>query len=153
MKVFVQSELPCSPARAWDEVQTSDVLREIAWPLIQLRAGGPDGIPDRWEEGSTVMLRPYLFGLIPVGVRALTWERIDERTGEMQTREDDPLIHRWDHLIRVESGPDGRTVYTDEVEVEAGWLTLPVWLFAQWFYRHRQRRWQAVARRLAACQA
>ena len=35
-----------------------------------------------------------------------------------------------------------------EIVIEAGPLTLLVWLFANWFYRHRQRRWRRVARRL-----
>jgi hypothetical protein len=38
----------------------------------------------------------------------------------------------------------------DTVEVRAGVLTPFIWLFAQLFYRHRQRRWRAlVARRFA----
>src|SRR5262245_23568026 len=28
--------------------------------------------------------------------------------------------------------------------------TVPIWLFARWFYHHRQRRWRRVARRLAS---
>jgi hypothetical protein len=40
-------------------------------------------------------------------------------------------------------------IESDEIEIEAGWLTFFVWLFAQWFYRHRQRKWRNVARRLS----
>jgi len=36
--------------------------------------------------------------------------------------------------------------YTDEIEIQAGWLTPGIWLFAQLFYRHRQRRWKALLR-------
>jgi len=32
------------------------------------------------------------------------------------------------------------TRYTDDVEIHAGPLTVPAWLFAQLFYFHRQRR-------------
>jgi hypothetical protein len=34
----------------------------------------------------------------------------------------------------------GMTRYTDEVEIHAGLLTVPAWLFALAFYGHRQRR-------------
>ena len=43
--------------------------------------------------------------------------------------------------------PDGRTRYTDSVEVRAGLLTPLVWAFATAFYRHRQRRWRRLVRR------
>ena len=54
---------------------------------------------------------------------------------------------RWDHRVREPPLGEGRCRYFDEVEIEAGPLTAVVWLFARWFYRHRQRRWQAVALR------
>jgi hypothetical protein len=149
MRVFVQSTLPCDADRAWSEVQTSRVLREICRPLIALRpARGEAALPERWQTEATVRVRPLLFGLVPLGTRVLHWESIDHDRREMQTREHDPLIRRWDHRIHVEPLADGACRYTDDVEVNAGVLTLPVWLFAQWFYRHRQRRWARVARRI-----
>lgn len=38
----------------------------------------------------------------------------------------------------------GKVSYTDEIEIQAGWLTPVIWLFAHVFYRHRQRRWKAL---------
>jgi hypothetical protein len=151
MRVFVQSELPCDADRAWEQVQTLALLREICRPLIRLApARGAAELPARWEAGSTVLLRPFLFGAIPLGTRSLHWERISPQQREMQTREHDPIVRRWDHRIQVESLGPGRCRYTDDVDVEAGVLTLPVWLFAQVFYRRRQRRWRQVARRIQA---
>jgi hypothetical protein len=69
---------------------------------------------------------------------------------EIQSRESEPLVRRWDHLIRIRPTPDGQTLYSDEIIIEAGWVTLVVWLFAHCFYRHRQRKWRRIARRLAA---
>jgi hypothetical protein len=149
MRVLVQSTLPCDARLAWEEVQTLALLREICWPLIRLKSASADAsIPQRWKEHDTVRMKAYLFGFVPFGVRTLYWERIDDQAFEMQTREYDPLIRRWDHRIHLESNGAGQCRYTDDVEVHAGVLTLPVWLFAQWFYRHRQRRWKAVARRI-----
>ena len=50
-------------------------------------------------------------------------------------------------MIEVAPRADGRTDYRDTVEIHAGLGTLPAWLFAQLFYRHRQRRWRALAAR------
>jgi hypothetical protein len=50
------------------------------------------------------------------------------------------LIKTWDHRITIASDDQGGTLYRDEVEVRAGLLTPFIWVFAQIFYRHRQRR-------------
>ena len=41
-----------------------------------------------------------------------------------------------------------RCLYRDRIAIEAGFLTPFVGLYARWFYRTRQRRWRALARRL-----
>jgi hypothetical protein len=64
------------------------------------------------------------------------------------SRERDALVRRWDHLIRIRPLANDCCRYLDEIDIDAGPLTLLVWLFAQVFYRHRQRRWQRVAERL-----
>lgn len=149
MRVFVQTTLPCDADAGWQRVLTTSLLREICRPLVRLAPErGAAELPERWPEAGTVRLRPYLFGFIPIGVRVLGCERVDHERREIQTREYDPLVRRWDHRIQFEPYGDGASRYTDEVEIDAGWLTLPVWLFAQAFYRYRQRRWRRIARRL-----
>jgi len=148
MKVFVESVLECPPEAVWREVQTSRLLHEVMHPLARVEPLD-EPLPERWAAAATVRCRLYIFGFVPLGIRTLVFERVDQEAREIQTRECDPLIRRWDHLIRVKPTGDGRTQYSDEIEIDAGGLTLPVWLFAQWFYRHRQRRWRRVARRLA----
>jgi hypothetical protein len=150
MNVHIESTWDCPPSRVWDEVQTSRLLLEVASPLVRLSPVDAAEFPVRWSAGTTLRCRSRLFGVIPLGVRTLHFERIDHAAREIQTRECDPLIRRWDHLIRVADAGAGCTRYSDSIEIDAGWLTLPVWLFAQWFYRHRHRRWRAVAARLAA---
>jgi hypothetical protein len=150
MKVHVECVLPCPAEKAWDVVQRPALLLEVVRPLLGLAPVDAPRFPERWVEGSTVRCRSYLFGLIPFGVRTIFLERIDPAAGEIQTREHDRSIRRWDHLIRVRPAGEGRTRYSDEVVIEAGWATFLVWLFARWLYRHRQRRWREVARRLVA---
>ena len=64
------------------------------------------------------------------------------------------LMRRWDHRITLQPLSDGRTLYTDDIEVIARhlpWLMTPLSaLFAQVFYRHRQRRWRQLAAQHAA---
>jgi hypothetical protein len=148
VRVCVESVLPCPPELVWDEVQRPGVLVEVARPLVTFAPVDASVFPDRWTEGRTVRCRVYLFGVVPLGLRTIVLERVDGERREIQSRERDRLIRRWDHLVRVRPEPGGRTRYRDEIVIQAGVLTLPVWVFARWFYRHRQRRWRAVARRL-----
>lgn len=148
MRIEVQSRLAAPPDRVWDELQTSALLAEVAYPFVTIRAAGAAPLPERWQAGTTLLVRSYLLGMIPLGLRILYWERIDPRAGVMQTRENDALIRKWDHRLSVQAAPDGQTLYTDRIDLEAGPLTPAVGLLARWFYRHRHRRWQRVARRL-----
>lgn len=55
---------------------------------------------------------------------------------------------RWDHVIRIRAAADGRsTLYQDEIDIDAGLLTVPVWAQASVLYRWRQLRWRRLARR------
>ena len=150
MRVFVESVLSCDADRAWAAVQTSALLLEVASPLVTIRPLPGETLPQRWSESTTLRFRSYLLCLIPMGTRTIFFERIDPEQREIQSREHDPLIRRWDHLVRVKPIGPAQCTYSDEIEIEAGLLTPLVWLFAQVFYRHRQRRWQAVAKRLQA---
>jgi hypothetical protein len=148
MKCYVQTILNCPPEVVWDTVQTSSLLLDVIWPFMTLKPVSDETFPERWTEG-TVRCRVYLFGILFLGVRTLQFERIDQVGREIQTREKDPVVRRWDHRIRVEAMSGGRAHYSDEIEIDAGILTPFVWLFAEGFYRHRQRRWRTIARRLA----
>src|SRR5207244_8082701 len=101
MKVFVESVLECLPEAAWSEVQTSRLLLEVIQPLVSVRPVD-EPFPVRWDAADTVRWRSYVFGFIPLGTRTLVFDRIDHEACEIQTRERDPLIRRWDHLVRVQ---------------------------------------------------
>lgn len=150
MRVYVETVLDCPPEQVWDEVQRSALLLEVTRPLVRIVPIDAPLFPERWKEGTTVRCRSYLFGVVPLGTRTILFERIDPAVREIQSRESDPLIRRWDHLVRIRSVDEGRTHYSDEIIIEAGWATIFVGLFVQWFYRHRQRRWRKVACRLVA---
>jgi len=148
MRAYVESILLCDADLAWNEVQKSTLLAEVVSPIAAISALHGEILPERWSALSTLRCRTHLFGVIPLGTRTLYFERIDAERREIQSREHDALIQRWDHLVRIEPLGPGQCRYSDEIEIEAGPLTLAVWLFACAFYRHRQRRWQTVAKRL-----
>ena len=152
MKLHVQTTLPCSPEAAWQEVKKPSLLMHVASPIVTFKPVSPPTLPAKWPAGQSVKLKTHLFGVIPMGVRTLFFEEISDRHMRLQTREHDPLIRKWDHLIEIGRGEGGETRYADLLDLDAGVLTLPVWLFAQFFYRHRQRRWRRLAKTLNSSQ-
>jgi hypothetical protein len=143
----VSTPLNCSAAKAWNEVSKSSLLLHVIWPLVRvIPVGGP--FPERWSEGLTVQCKLFLFGFIPTGVHTIYIEEIDQKNYQIKSREHDPLITRWDHLISIKPLDDNQSIYRDTIDIDAGSLTLVVWAWANWFYRHRQRRWRALARTL-----
>jgi hypothetical protein len=89
-----------------------------------------------------------VFGVIPMGVHTVHFEKIDQVNYEIRSREHDPLVARWDHLISIKPLGGLQSTYRDTIDIDAGIFTFAVWAWANWFYRHRQRRWRALAKAL-----
>jgi len=147
MTVDVSTILDCSGDKAWNEVQKSSLHRHVTWPMTRIVSTGVP-FPDRWIEKSTIKCRLFLFGIIPTGVHTLFFENIDEKKHRIQSREHGSLVARWDHLVSIEPLDGSRSIYRDTIAIDAGPLTFVVWAWANWFYRHRQRRWRALAMKL-----
>lgn len=144
--------LNCPVERVWEEVQTSRLLTYITAPLLVFEPVTPPALPERWSEGR-YLVRMRLFGLIPFGSQwiVITKELVDTTPGrqryELRDNGHGDLIATWDHWIVIRETEDGRTHYTDRVEIRAGLLTPFIWAYASLFYRWRQHRWrQLVAR-------
>lgn len=146
MKIDLACQLPCSMAQAAAQARRPRLLHHVAHPLVRFRPQQPQQLPDTWQEGCYEM-RMYLFKLIPLGRQSIVIS-FPKYGGGFALRDNGhgSLVRRWDHLITLTPNGAG-TCYRDQVTIEAGWLTGPVWLFAQLFYRHRQRRWRQLAAR------
>lgn len=149
MKTTISTLLDAEPERVWAELQRPGLLEYVAAPLVVFDPVDPASFPEQWGEDE-YRVAVLLFGLIPLGEQTIRTSevRVNDADGEgfYQLRDDGTgrLVPVWDHLISVRETPDGKTVYTDEIEVKAGVLTPVVWLFAALFYRHRQRRWRKL---------
>ena len=93
--------------------------------------------------GSTSAYRFRLFGIIPFGTHTIHIERFD-RDG-IRSREGNEHVPVWNHKIFLKDR-DSETEYTDEVDICAGWKTVFVWLWANAFYAHRQKKWIRLLR-------
>lgn len=149
MELSVSTLLDAPPERVWEAVDRPALLEHVAAPLLEFEPIDPPSFPTSWQPGG-YLTRLTLFGVVPLGTQTIdiSKPRVEDTPGEQfyQLRDDGSgqVASTWDHLISVRETPDGKTVYTDDVEVGAGALTPAVWLFAALFYRYRQYRWRRL---------
>lgn len=152
MRVQLSTPLSAPPEWVAAQLQSTAVFRHITAPLIQFRPAQGKEWPTHWAPGE-LALHMRLLGVLPMGPQTV---RISieppTQVGGWPTLRDNgegALMRRWDHRITLQPLPDGRTLYTDDIEVVARhlpWLMTPLSaLFARVFYRHRQGRWRTLA--------
>ena len=146
MLVDLSTTLPCPYDRVVALVKTPRLLQYVAAPMVSLTPVEPAAFPDTWTTG-TYWVQLRLFGFLPFGKQAIVISMPLTTHGfELRDAGHSALIKVWHHMITVDPTSSG-TLYRDRVEVRAGVLTPFIWAFAQLFYRHRQRRWKALASR------
>lgn len=132
-------ELDASPDEVWRRVQRPATLRFVARGLLGF---GAIALPTDWREGNEVSMRLWLAHVLPAWRHTIRIVRIDPATRRIVTEEGGGLVRRWRHTVTVDAIAGGRTLYRDEIAIDAGVATPAVGLFARAFYAHRQRRWK-----------
>ena len=147
MQIVERSTLLAASADAiWAAVKTPSAFRFVTrrllvMPVIRSRSG-------EWREGETVVGWVFLFGFLPFSRHHLHIARIDDSTRTLSSREFGGLIAMWNHDIEVVPVDSMTCRFVDRIEIEAGFLTPAIAVYARWFYRMRQRRWKALSRGL-----
>ena len=144
MLARISTVFECTDEQLWDKIVKPESLRFVAAPLLQfepLVAGELDG---EWIVGKTYALRLSALGFLPLGHHRIKILTLDTTRNIIESQESGALTRVWNHTIRFRPSGAGQLHYTDEIEIEAGVLTVFVWAFAHLFYRHRQRRWKKL---------
>ncbi len=157
MRVRLSTPLNAPPEWVAAQLQSTAVFRHITAPLVRFKRLGGAPWPTHWSPGD-LPLQMRLLGLLPMGSQTVRISiEPSAQAGAWPTLRDNgegTLMRRWDHRITLQPLPDGRTLYTDDIDMVARhlpWLMTPLsTTFAQVFYRHRQRRWRQLAARHAA---
>ena len=134
------SVFPSDTATIWEHLQHMQTLQYIAFPFAVFK--NVKGYGDfKWEEGESFEVYFRLFGIIPFGIHCIKIIKFDQANFQILSNESNRFVPIWNHRIYLHSIDSEHTEYTDEVEIDAGWKTLFVYLWANLFYRHRQIRW------------
>lgn len=80
------------------------------------------------------------FGFIPFGTHTINVIRFGSDEG-IYTHEGNEHVPTWNHEIILEELSGNKCRYTDKVDIDAGWKTIFIWIWANFFYSHRQRKW------------
>ncbi len=137
MIVRKSSVFPASRDVVFEKLQKPETLQYIAKPYATFEPVGME--EPAWKVGSTSAYSFRLLGLIPFGTHTIHIIRFDpEGVSSLEGNEHVPV---WNHDITMIPLDAHHTKYTDQVEIRAGWKTAFVWLWANAFYAHRQRKW------------
>ena len=136
------SVFPADRDTVFQKLRQLSTLQTVAAPYATFEP--VRGAATVWAVGSTSAYRFRLFGVIPFGTHTIHIVRFDP--DGISSREGNEHVPVWNHDIRLRPLDDGHTEYTDRVEIHAGWKTPFVWLWAEAFYAHRQRKWIRLLR-------
>ena len=126
----------------WQELQKVSSLMQVASPVLKFTTKTGDALPEKWAVGTEYRFRLFFFGVIPLGSHHIKLVKLDKQERKLVSNEHGSLARAWNHQIQFKSIGDDSIQYTDSIEIHAGLLTVPIWLFAHFFYRHRQRKWK-----------
>ena len=138
MIVIKTSIFPASKGEVFKKLQKLKLLQYIAWPYATFTPVG-ERISE-WRAGTSSAYRFKLFGIIPFGTHRINVISFDEDDG-IYTHEGNEFVPTWNHRIVLEELSPDQCLYSDIVEIGAGWKTIFVYLWALSFYAHRQRKW------------
>ena len=137
MIVRKSSVFPASRDVVFEKLQRLETLQTIAKPYASFEPVG--AVDPIWTVGSTSAYRFRLFGVIPFGTHTIRILRFDSLG--VSSHEGNEHVQVWNHDITMIPLDSSHTKYTDRVEIRAGWKTPLIWLWANAFYSHRQRKW------------
>ncbi len=143
MIVQKTSVFPASRDVVFQKLQRPETLQTIAKPYAAFEP--VDNAATIWTVGSKSSWRLRLFGFIPFGTHTIRIVRF--APGRISSQEGNEHVPVWNHDILLVPIDENHTEYTDRVEIQAGWKTVFVWLWAKAFYAHRQRKWIRLLRK------
>ena len=145
LTVKKSSVFPAAKDEIFRRLQKLKTLQYIAHPYATFKSVD-DTEELTWQKDSAFAFHFKLFALIPFGVHTIKVIQFDIEKG-IYTQEGNKHIPVWNHKIILEKIDENTTKYTDIVEIQAGWKTLFVYLWANSFYAHRQRKWKRLLKR------
>ena len=146
MIATIQTYFDIPANKAWNILKKKDNFLYITRGLLGF--AGKKEWPETFFQGQEIHTRLIFFHIVPAWKHVLKIVRLDDNLMELFSNEKGGFISTWNHLIKIEPVSADRCNYKDQIDIQAGWMTLGVWLYAQAFYRYRQYRWKRLIRNM-----
>jgi hypothetical protein len=127
---------PVAPDRLFDLVTDLDTLDAVTKPWVQF-----DHLPSgQVRQGQVIDVAMSVFGLLPMQPYRMRVELFDPGTRRMTTVEDGLGVHKLTHALEVR-GRDDQAQLLDVIEIDAGWKTplVAIWAWLVYRWRHHVR--------------
>lgn len=145
-QLSVSSEIPMNLDSAWANVQSPALLQFVAKGMIRFKAVKGE-LPKQWELGQTYGAKMRIFGFIPFGgTHNFNIKKIDNNNHILSAIEWNKRTKVWNHDVILKDLGNGTILYEDAITIYGGKMTGVITSFAKKFYKHRQKRWQIVAK-------
>jgi hypothetical protein len=138
MNIRVTSIFPADREIVFEKLQEISTLQYICSPIAKFTPLNKCHI---WIAEACFTFNLRVMGL-NFGVHTINVDRFDLTL--ISTREHNESVPIWNHTITLEKHGDNCTKYTDIVEIKAGFKTFFIWIWANVFYRHRQKKWRKL---------
>lgn len=140
----IETIMNTTPEKLWEEIVNPSSLQFVAAPILYFHPIKGTDLNSKWEINREYNLRLYFLKFILLGFHKIIVKNIDISKNEIVSNESGLLARVWNHTIKFEAINPDQIKYTDIIEIKAGFLTVFVWLFSHFFYRHRQRKWKMI---------
>ena len=142
--IHLEAELPAAADAVWQAMPHPVSFLYVARGLFGLPALA--GCTTAFEEGERESGWLLAFHVIPVWRHTIHLVELDAVTRTMRAVEHGGMLRSWRHTLHVEAVGDGRCIYSDTVEIDAGPLTALAARVSIGIFRCRQRRWRKLVR-------
>ena len=130
--LIIENRYPVDADRLFALVTDLDTLEAVTRPWVRM-----DHLPSgQVREGQVIDVAMSVFGLLPMRPYRMRVTEFDPLARRMTSVEDGMGVQRLCHALSVSSDGDG-AILCDRIEIDAGWLTGPVMVWARLTYRWR----------------
>lgn len=150
MLATITTYFDCSENQLWEKIKEPQSLQYVAAPILSFSPKNDLTLSGDWEVDKPYPLKLHLFSIIPLGTHTIKLVKIDKQSNTIESQEKGLLAPVWNHKIHFSEIEPDKVKYTDSIEIKAGLLTPFIWLFAHFFYRHRQKRWRVLLSKITS---
>ncbi|OJI94218.1 polyketide cyclase/dehydrase/lipid transport protein [Planktotalea frisia] len=123
-----------TPRDVWRVATDLECLQEAVRGLLSFE-GMPKGVI---HQGQVVDVKVSMFGILPAQPYRMELIEFDDAEMRFKSNEVGMGVEHWQHSLRIVPHAQGAELH-DEIEIEAGWRTPLIAVWARFMYKRRHK--------------